>query len=517
MNRSSTIETLTPAQNLILLISITIAGFCGLIYELLIGSVGTYLLGNSIIQFSLTIGLMMTAMGIGTFLSRLCIHSLLPWFIGTEILLALIGGLSVPALYGVYATKSIIGYYLVMIFLTLSIGILIGLELPLLTRILEHRHTLKDNISNVLSLDYFGALAATILFPFILLPFLGNYRIGLVTGLINLGVALLNLRWFSTQLPPNFRRHLFGLSFITTLLLMTPLLWADSMLLLWQNGLYADPVIYSQQTRFQKIVLTKRGQDIRLFLNGHLQFASSDEYRYHESLVHVPMGLSPFHENILFLGGGDGLAAKQALQYPDVKKITLIDIDPQMTQLAKTAPFLTKLNQKSLLDSRVKVINQDAYLFLQEQNQTYEIIMADLPDPSHAALARLYSLAFYKNVQKHLSRYGIFVTQATSPFASPKAFWSIVKTLRQANFKTVIPYHLYIPSFGDWGFVLASNFSINPNQWNPPKNPLRFLDKKTFLNLFHFPKDRSEHHVSINTLDASQIISYYHQGWKQWN
>ncbi|MFQ5544230.1 MAG: polyamine aminopropyltransferase [Nitrospiria bacterium] len=498
----------------VLVISTFIAGLCSIIYELLISTASSYFLGDSVKQFSITIGLYMAAMGMGSYLSRLIKKELLSKFIAVEILLGFLGGMSVPILYFCYAYTSAYTTYMVLVIL--AIGILIGLEIPLLTRIMERYYTLKVNISTVLSVDYLGALIATLLFPFILLPFLGTFKSSLFFGMINMGIGFLNLWCFREVLNKNRSRTYLLTSTAVCLCLLTVFLSSSFLLRHWSDSLYEDRIIFTQQTKYQKIVMTKNKEDVRLFLDGNLQFSSIDEYRYHEALVHIPMSLSEKRNKILILGGGDGLAVREILKYADVQQITLVDIDPEMTRIASENRYIQKMNQESLNDDRVRIVHDDAFQFLKEEAaDRYDVIIADLPDPNNPSLARLYSREFYRLVRVRLSNTGVFLTQATSPYFANKAFWCIDNTLKEAGMQTA-PYHVYIPSFGDWGFVLAS-----PNHLDlediPIDVPTRYLDQEIVQTLFIFPKDMGEKTTVFSTLDKPLILSFYLDGWKHWN
>ncbi|MEE9144602.1 MAG: polyamine aminopropyltransferase [Candidatus Binatia bacterium] len=501
-------------ESLVLLLTVFVVGLCTIVYELLIGSVSSYFLGDSIKQFSITIGLTMTAMGIGTLLSRTIRKNLMHWFILVELALGLIGGLSVPFLFVAYSWTDL--YYPVMISLITVIGILIGLEIPLLTRIMERHYSLRANISNVLSLDYFGAFAATLLFPFLLLPFLGIFRSSLVTGSINLLIGVFNLWYFRTYLGLSKK---WGLKYCTAgaaALLIGLFLGSQTLMNAWENAVYEDRVILSRQSSYQKIVLTKNRADVRLYLDGHLQFSTIDEYRYHEALVHVPLSLVKTRERILILGGGDGLAAREVLKYAGVKYVTIVDLDPDITDLARSNPMIVKANMNSLGDGRVIVKNMDAFKFLEEAIEYYDVILADLPDPRDTSLARLYSREFFRLAAKRLSRQGVFVTQSTSPFFAKKAFWCIKETIGSANFKQVVPYHVYVPSFGDWGFVMAANIKRDLSRLSVSV-PTRYLDDENLKAMFLFSKDLRTDGVKVSSLNEPNVLSYYLEGWKHWN
>ncbi len=505
---------LSSKESCILLVSVFIVGFCTIIYELLIGSVSSYFLGDSVKQFSLVIGITMTAMGLGTLFSRMIHKNLIYYFILIEIILAVVGGLSVPVLYFAYTFEEI--YYPVMLLLILVIGGLIGLEIPLLTRIMEKYYNLKDNISNVLSLDYLGAFFATLAFPFLLLPFLGIFDSSIIAGFLNLLVGVINFYWFKDKITRKSSLKLIMSSCLIFILLLGFFVFSKELVRLWENNIFEDRVILSKQTPYQKIVMTKNKEDVRLFIDGNVQFSSIDEYRYHEPLIHIPFALAKKRENVLILGGGDGLAAREILKYDDVKKITVVDLDREITDLAKNNRILTELNEKSFKNPKVKIINDDAFKFMENAREFYDVIIIDLPDPNNSSLARLYSREFYKTVKKKLSRAGITVTQATSPFFSAEAYRCVYESLKAAGFNHAYPYHVYVPSFGDWGFVLASDMKLDTGKINVGVET-KFLDNETAKSAFKIEKDLIRDNIQPSTMDRPKILEYYLNGWRYWN
>ncbi len=507
-------------QQVTLLSATFVIAICGLVYELLVSTLSSYLLGDSVYQFSLVIGLFMTSMGIGAWLSRFIDGELAKQFIRLQLLVGLLGGLSAPLLFFAFA---VIGNYTPLLFIVvILLGSLLGIEIPLIIRILKEHFPLKTNVSNVFTADYIGALIAALLFPLVLMPQLGLMQSGLFIGTINATVALLALLVFRDEITQS--RSLF----ITNIILLTALLFgffaSSSFVSTMENRLYQDKVIYAEDTKYQqRIVLTNRGKRLRFYINGALQFDSFDEYRYHESLIHPVMSLVKSPENILILGGGDGLAARELLKYPEVKKITLIDLDPAVTQLFKNKPSLQEINQGSLNNPKVHIKNQDAWKYLEADQQLYDVIIIDLPDPNNISLSRLYSNVFYQLVKQHLSQAGAIVTQATSPLYSHKAFWCINKTLQQASKDAetqedwfTLPYHVHVPSFGEWGFVLATRHRLQTNQITLKQQNYRFLEQDSLAQLFSFPKDMNEVDVEINQLSTHPLLKYYEDGWKKW-
>ena len=492
-----------------------IAGLCSIVYELLIASTVSYFEGDSVRYFSLTIGLYMAAMGIGSYLSKYVRRNLLERFVAIEVALGFFGGIAVPCLYLSYSFTG--GFMVVYVVLTLAIGGLIGLEIPFLTRLLRDYQDLRVNIAHVLSLDYFGALLATLAFPFLLLPFLGTFRTGLVFGLINMLIAFVVIRGFPGHFGNLQRTAYIGVATMATLTIVAVLSFSKTLLAAWDSSLYSGRIIHAEQSRYQKIVLTKYKDDLRLFLDGNLQFSSSDEYRYHEVLVHAPVALAeqpPRH--VLVLGAGDGLAVRELLKYPGIETITLVDLDARILDLARDHPVLQRLNGASLTrDPRVRVIAGDAQSFLERRDRLYDLVIADLPDPNNLDLTRLYSVSFYRLVLGSLAADGIFVTQATSPFFTRNAFWSIARTVNAAGFAEVVPFHVLVPSFGEWGFVAASRESLEtPGHLKTAET--RFLKDRQLAALFEFPPDMAEVEGTVNTLDRPTLLSLYLDGWRNW-
>jgi spermidine synthase len=278
------------------------------------------------------------------------------------------------------------------------------------------------------------------------------------------------------------------------------------------NNLFADEVILSKETRYQRIVLTRWKDDIRLFLNTHLQFSSRDEYRYHEALVHPGLAAIQGARSVLVLGGGDGLAVREILKYPGVETITLVDLDPEMIKLFSTNPMLTKLNGSSLTASKLRVIHADAFPWLGENQDMFDFVVVDFPDPTSYSLGKLYTTVFYRALAKHLSRQALVVVQSTSPLFARQSYWCIVETLKQAGLRT-FPYHVYVPSFGEWGFVLASQYPYEPPALLP--TGLRFLSAVNLPELFHFPNDMLPVDVEPNRLNDQVLVRYYEREWRE--
>jgi spermidine synthase len=455
-------------------------------------------------------------MGLGSFLAKYVHRDLLRAFVEIEIWIGLVGGTSSILM---FATNAFIEELFGVVFYTLCalLGALVGIEIPLLVRILRSGQELSSALSHVLALDYVGALAGSLLFPFVALPWLGLSRSSIVFGLMNLAVAAAGTMVLS---PP--RRWVWARLGVAFTILVAATLGSTRLVGFLEDLLYQDSIIFARNTAYQRIVLTRWRDDVRLYLNGHIQLSSIDEARYHEALVIPAMAAAARPRRILVLGGGDGMAAREVLKYPAVEAITLVDIDPVMTTLARERPELLSLNDGSLRSSKLTVVNQDAMSFLQSDRHFYDVVIVDLPDPSTPALAKLYSRAFYALIAHRLAAGGVMVTQATSPFFAREAFWCIVHTVEDAiateeiDPLLVVPFHVHVPSFGEWGFVLAATHRVDPSSLSVTV-PTRFLDDPTLQAMFVFGKDITPVPTDINRLDSPALYQYYDRGWAHFN
>ena len=507
-----------------LLTAVFLVAVCGLVYQLLAGTISSYLVGDSVYQFSLVIGLFMSSMGLGSFLSRFINDKLHDWFVLVEILTGMAGGLSSIVLFIAFAR--IENYTPFLLLVSVTIGTLIGLELPIILRIVKEHDTLKIVVSNVMTVDYAGALFASLLFPIILVPQLGLVRTGLMFGTMNVAVAAAAIHVFKDRLKA--RNSLLALAVTGMLLLGTCFVYADNISTFTEDTLYKDEIIYSTTSPYQRVVVTRTKNDIRMFINGSIQFSSQDEYRYHEALVLPAMASAHSRRNILVIGGGDGLAAREILKFTEVEKITIVDIDPAITTFARDNLLMRNLNKDSMRNPKTQIVNDDAWKYLENVPEMFDVIIIDLPDPDNLSLSRLYSKTFYRLLAGKLARGGKIVTQATSPLYAHKAFWCIYNTfaaIENPLFKSDTAsetvylqpeaYHCYVPSFGSWGFVMASNA---PFSWQNIEItvPARFVNNDFIKVMNRFPPDIARVETDVNTIDTHVVKSYYEEGWEKW-
>ncbi|MFZ5889771.1 MAG: polyamine aminopropyltransferase [Myxococcota bacterium] len=487
----------------------------GLVYELGMAAVGSYLLGDTVHQFSLVIGVYLSALGLGAYLSRFVGRRLGLVFIDVELATALVGGLSAEVL---LASFGWIGAWQPFFYATVSlVGVLVGLELPLLIRVLEHRLELRELIAKALTFDYVGALLGSLAFSLLLLPRLGLTRASIASGLINAAVGL-GSTWAFQGLPDIDRTRLLRarLRAIAVIgLLLLGWVQSERATEVSDSAVHPGRILHAEQSRYQRIVVTENNGDVRLFLNGHLQFSSRDEARYHEALVHPALSLAPQRKHVLIGGGGDGLAAREVLRWSDVAALTLVDLDPRMTDLFKRDARLSTLNAGALASPRVRVDNDDALSFLRRGGASFDVAILDFPDPTNYAVGKLYSLEFYRALAARLTPHGLIVVQATSPLFARSAFWCIEHTLRASGFQT-LPYRAFVPSFGEWGFVLAGRAPLTPPQ-EIPLPGLRYLNARMLPSLFVFPPDSSKLAVRVNRIDNQALVGYYDADWDRWN
>ena len=505
-----------------ILVSVFAIGTCGLLYELLAGTLASYVLGDSVTQFSTIIGVYLFAMGVGAWLSGFIDRDLVARFIEIEIAVALIGGCSAAILFLAFAKLA--WFSVVLYGLVFLIGALVGLEIPLLMRILKDQYALKDLVARVLTVDYLGALVASLAFPMFIVPRLGLVRGSFAVGVLNGLVAV----WCTYLLQDAFRRRgrLLWLrveSYLCVVLLGAGFVFADQLTSLAEENIYADPIVFAKTTPYQRIVVTRGKVSFQLFINGALQLTSADEHRYHEALVHPMMSVARTMakapaRRALVLGGGDGLAVRELLRYPSIQSVTLVELDPAMTDLAKNLPLFAEQNRNALSDPRVEIVNADAMVWLRKTAPSappFDVIVADFPDPHAFSLGKLYTRRFYRWMKAILAPDGVVVVQATSPMYARRSFWTVATTLEAAGFRTRA-YRASVPSFGEWGYILASRRPFDPPE-QLHVDGLRYLTSALMPTLFIFGADTDRVPAEVNRLNNQVLVQTYEREWDRWN
>lgn len=512
---ASATTTRISVAELLLLGSVFVVAACGLVYELAAGALASYLLGDSVLQFSTIIGTYLFAMGVGSWLSRYVERQLVAQFLKIELLVGVIGGLMPAGLFIVHSLlppAELAAFRTLLYALVLLVGALVGLEIPLVMRILKdqfsQRYALRDLVSQVLTFDYLGALLVALAFPLVLVPQLGLIRTGIAFGLLNVAVAVWALWLFRAQLRA-FKAHALACA-LAVLVLVAALLGAESLTTWAEDRFYGEHIVLKESSDYQRIVVTQGNAGTRLFLNGNLQFHSRDEYRYHEALVHPAMAGHGAPKRVLVLGGGDGMAVREVLRYPSIESVTLVELDPHMTRLFSTLPLLRRLNADALQSPKLTIVNTDAFGWLEQSRERFDVIIIDFPDPSNFALGKLYTSSFYQLVDQHLAASGYAVVQSTSPLIARRSFWTVVSTMESVGLTTT-PYHAHVPSFGEWGFILAGR-----RPWAPPRalpEGLRFLSVEGLPALTQFPPDMARVPTEVNRLSNQILVHEFEQEW----
>ena len=493
----------------VLLIAVFTIATCGLIYELLSGTIASYLLGDSVTQFSTVIGVYLFSMGVGSYLSRYFHRDLIARFIEIEILVGLVGGLSSPVLF--FSFSELGAFRVVLYTWVTATGVLVGLEIPFLIRILKDEFPLADLVSRVLSLDYLGALAASLVFPLWLVPQVGLMRSSFVFGGLNVAVAVWTCHVFREQ---HRRPWLTAQAWAALAALALGAVFSDDLVDWSERRLYDDPVVLSRSSPYQRIVLTQGDSGVRLFLDGHLQFSSLDEYRYHEALVHPGLASVADPRRVLVLGGGDGMAVREVLKDDRVREITLVDLDPMMTEIFRDHEAFAALNDHALRSPRVKVVNADAFVWIESDRTRYDFIVVDFPDPRSYSLGKLYTTTFYRRLrdpsQPRRAPPRCRAHRRSSRGRRSGALW------RPSAPPASALRHIMrrCPRSASGASVLASHAPLPEPAAFPPG--LRFLTPPIARTLFAFPADMGAVPVEVNHLNNQILVQYHAAGWRRY-
>lgn len=476
-----TVPAALPVQprtgRLLVLATVFVCAACGLVYELELLALGSYLIGDSVTQASVVLSVMVFAMGVGSLLAKRLRARPAFGFAAIEAGLALLGGFSAMALYASFAWLGESRPALVAF--SFAIGVLIGAEIPLLMVLIQRirRQDAGGAVADLFAADYVGALVGGLAFPFLLLPVLGQLTGAMLTGTVNAVVGGGLVLWlFRRDLSRRCRWLLLAVNALVLAGLACATLLADDFERVARTAVYGGEVRVAVQTGVQELVLTGPStgspRSLDLYLDGRLRVSGYDEYRYHEALVHPAM-TGP-HARVLVLGGGDGLAAREVLRYPDVTSVTVVELDPGVVELARTDPMLSALNGRAYEDPRLGVVSQDAFRWLRgpAARDRFDVIVSDLPDPAITPSTKLYSQEFYGLAARALNPGGRIAVHAGPLTTRPRTYWTVESTLRAAGLLTT-PYSAGGRLSGfpagpdrtlggsdappqDWGFVLAA-------------------------------------------------------------
>jgi spermidine synthase len=546
----------TRTSGWVLAITIFIMGGCGLAYEYTFSKIAADLLGNSVQQWAIVIAVMLFCMGMGAEIQKWVSDKIiLQALLGSQLALALLGGFG-PLLMLLSFAHFPYHFGLIQYSLISIIGVLIGFEIPLISRLNEaYSSDIRANLARVLKMDYIGALAGALVWVFVLPRFFTLHETAYILAYLSIATAA--FCWYYFRARTRSRVIPIVAIIATTVAITAGFSQSDKWAIDSEQQLYQDRVIFSTSTRYQHIVLTESlSGNFRCYINGHIQFSSTDEHIYHEQLVHPAMLASNVAKRILILGGGDGMAVREVLKYPQVEEIILVDLDPEMTKLAAEHPIMSQLNGYSLADQRLKsvtsqgissdgsyqletqpqrrlkqvtstapklkVINIDAASYIKSAEGLFDVIILDFPDPSGPELAKLYSMHFYGELKNKLTADGIMIQQSTSPYRAKEAFLCIGRTMQAAGF-SAIPSHDHVPSFGEWGWWIASHAELTSDEQLRQRiqqiETIPVATKYLTAELIHasllFGKGQlSSDYSNITTISNSAVLEHYTSGWE---
>ena len=544
----------------LLIITMAVLAGCGLIYEYLLSHYAGRVLGVMESTIYAMIGLMIVAMGLGAFAARK-VKCAFNGFVYLELIIALLGSSAILIIGGLIAITQILphlisdtfslppdalpkgGAFKQLSFLAfnspyffgLLLGFFIGMEIPLIARIREdiHQQHLANNLGTIYGADYIGAGIGAAIWVIFLLS-IDISKAGAITAALNLLAGSIFIWRYWSKLK--WRKTFLSLHMALALLIVVIFNYGNNWLNQMSNLLYLDNVVYSDKTRYQQLTFTERkmglGQDsiINFYLNGRLQFSSMDEQIYHSYLVSPVLAGSARHNNILIVGGGDGLALRDVLKWSP-KSVTLVDLDEQLLDIfqsplqhlpTKLGQQISQLNQLSLQDSRVNIIRGDAFVEIDQllkQKHVFDAIIVDLPDPSHPDLNKLYSVNFYARLNQLLAGDGQIAIQSTSPYHAKDSFISIGKTVKAANFNHVQQYHDNVPSFGEWGWTIATKAGISPlkrlNKLTELQIPHVWLSLAMIKGAFNFSTNfyHNKDKIGVNYLGSHTLYQLHQQAW----
>lgn len=502
----------------ILKLALFATGLSGIVAEYILSTLATYFLGDSAVQWALIVSVMLFSMGLGSRFSKFIETKILLKFVYIEFALSILVSLSSVLTYTLAGFTEYIGF--VIYSMSILIGILIGMEIPLVIRLNERFEDLRINVASVMEKDYWGSLAGGIFFAFVGLPFLGLTYTPFILGAVNFGVAMLLFFTVRKSLETKKQWPILASASGTGAIILAGLFLAQPLIMYGEQARYRDKVILAKQSNYQRIVLTQWKDHYWLYLNGNQQLSTLDEDKYHEPLVHPAMQLAPTPKNVLVLGGGDGCAVREILKYPSVESITLVDLDSVVTNLGKNYPVFRELNKDALRHEKVEILNTDGYKFMEQTSEFFDAIIIDLPDPRTVELNRLYSYEFYALCRKILRPGGVLVTQAGSPYFATQAFRSIEATMDTAGFSTAM-LHNHVLTLGEWGWVLGvkSNSELDVKsrlqQLEFEDVETQWLNREAMQMMTSFGKDiygKTHGEIKVNYIHDPVVYRYYLNG-----
>lgn len=503
-------------QSYVLKIALFLTGISGIVAEYVLSTLASYFLGNSIVQWTMILSTMLFSMGLGSRFSQNIKSYLIEKLILVEFTLSILTSLAALSVYTISAFTEYTGLYIYL--MSISIGVLIGLEIPLVTRINEKYEPLRVNIASVMEKDYFGSLVGGVFFAFIGLPLLGISYTPFVLGVTNFVVAI----WLFYKMNANVvlyrKKALVFFGMFVSAILILGFVYTDRIILFGEQNKYKDKIVFETQSKYQKITITKWKKDYWLYINGNEQLSTFDEFLYHEPLVHPIMNLVKEHRDILILGGGDGFAVREILKYNDVENIVMVDLDPAMTDLGMNNEIMTHFNKKSMHSPKLKIYNEDGFNYIEDVNAFFDVIIVDLPDPKSIEINKLYTKEFYQIAKLRLRPNGMIITQAGSPYYATEAFKCIELTMQKAGLHT-LPLHNQVMTLGEWGWIIGAKKMTGENIRKNIRNisldyiKTRWINNEAMYQITSFGKDFFHtQNLEINTINNPILYQYYLKG-----
>lgn len=548
-------------DDILLILTMAVLAGCGLIYEYLLSHYAGRVLGVMESTIYTMIGLMIVSMGLGAFAARK-VRCAFNGFVWLELIIALLGSSAILIIGGLIAITQILpqliadmlslppdlkpqgGIFKQLSWLAFNspyvfgvlLGFFIGMEIPLIARIREqiHQQHLANNLGTIYGADYVGAGIGAAIWVTFLLSIDISKAAALTASLNLIAGAFFIIRYWQHL---TWRKTFIGLHCLLAFVIILMFSYGNQWLNQMNSVLYLDKVVHTDKTRYQQLTFTERqmglDQDniINFYLNGRLQFSSLDEHIYHDYLVAPVMAASARHDNILIIGGGDGLALRDVLKY-NPKAVTLIDLDSELIDIFQSpeqrvnsslAQKILRLNEHSLQDKRVTIHRADAFLAINEllkSRQVFDAIIVDLPDPSHPDLNKLYSVNFYARLKLLLAGDGLIAIQSTSPYHAKDSFIAIGNTVAAAKFSQVEQYHDNVPSFGEWGWTIASKRGASPltrlNKLTKLPVAHQWLNLAILKAAFIFPNNfyQKKESVGVNILGSHHIYQLHQNAWQ---
>jgi len=464
-----------------------LVALCSIIYELMFSQLLTIIFGGTVIRYSITIGLFLFSLGIGSLLFGFIKIKPERLFVIIELLITLIGFIGVIAIIkgaawyfegrGFMVSKTgLLWFSYIPIIL---VGIISGIEIPLLAKLGES-HKTKNIFGEVLGFDYFGSLVGTIIFALLLYPVYGVVVTAFFVSFINLVLALIFALTYSSDKVLKVLCLIMLVGYIFTFPQIGTI--QEDMIKDFRGKRIFTPVneqglVLMQyevkdflSTRYQDIMITQinRTQNytfggpkdfICLHLDNDQQFCSFAVEGYHGGMVDVPMMyFDPKKDlDVLIIGGGDWIGVNYLTKFDNVKSITLVDIDKEFTEFAKTNQFISKYNDKAWLSEKLIFLNEDGFSYVLKTGEKYDLIILDLPGITHDKLSHLYSVEFFSNVKRILQNQGIVTTWMYQEQEASKHLQVLGQTLFESGFKYKLSYYGYAEKSIADVFILLSD------------------------------------------------------------